>query len=264
MESQVKAVWIGKVAVSPPVKIFSYVKSESFDLVTVPSKDVVHVITNGKTEASEIDCLEVKEIVITTPDLLVDDAEEFVEEKAQMVADFLGFLQKEHVTTEIRELNSADGKQKRAYASGYNQLESDTTHYPQTVKLTDLEKLDADTIASLSNYNFAMQHNHFGKFTGLYKVIELNQLTNKIHPKFTATRDVLSHGRLDRKRTVEKAKEILKKLSFHPTYNTEREKLSIEVHELKEIVQEKLREKIGITWLNNIDLVRIQKEKESQ
>lgn len=250
--------WVGKATLSDEVKILSYTPSSEFDLETEKIKTIVHRFNSNKeTEQIEVDCLKVNRIVVKTPKLTILDAENYVREKAQTIADYLGFLQNKFIQADISELCPIGKIEKHGYNENFDATEVTTSQYPQIADLTIIDKMDENTLSQLSNYNLATQHNNFLRFIGSFKVIELQNPNDKTLLEHKTLRHVLSHGSVESKEAMEAAKKTFERLSFRPTHITDRKKIFTQAYQLKETAREYLKEKIDIKWITNQDLFLI-------
>jgi len=256
--------YIGTARINEEIKILNYSKSKNFDLIVEDDTEIVHsgpTKINPKIVSKTINCKNVKKIVVETPEMDIYSAEKFVEEKAQSIADYISFCMNKKVTIELDSIQQIDGKKRNEYSEGYDHTEEHLGHIPQIIDLSKVEELDEDTVSQLSNYNYGLEHNNITRLKGNYKVIEIENPNEKILTKNKIARDLEAHGKLDRKESVESAKQLLGRVSLRPTYLPDREKIGKYARALQNYASGLLHQKIKNKWTGVEEIPEFKSEK---
>lgn len=253
--------WVGKASLSDDVYVLSYTPSEIFDFDVEEAFTYPFQINENKgIEEKKVKCLKVNWIIIKTPKLDSYEAEKFVLEKAQVVADYLGFLQNRYLLVDSLKLKSLEYDLTHEYPKGYSHLETNSSNVPQKVDLPMLERLNEDTISQLSNYNYSTQNNTHSRFIGSYKVLEIEGPIEKMTKSLRA---ILSHGKVTDPNAAGESQKIFNRLSFRPTHRTDRERLVGKALDLQKDAQKLLENKLSIEWTSNGKLYLLADEKDN-
>lgn len=240
-----KCVWTGRCEVFGKALIKSYKKTKKINLTTEKvTFPLAETMPNGRIKKGSITLKYVTGIVLETPKLTQYQAEEYVRDKAQIIADYLSFANNKHITIELTKLISKDRKIHITFVRGFKQSENQVPTSPKSVDLKLIEKFDENTIAQLSNYSYSTQNNLFARFVGSFKVIEISDPKNEVLVEMLQKRHLLSHGKVDSPEAVREAMELLSRKTFRPTFSGDREKLHKDARDLQEEAREILSKKI--------------------